>query len=145
MNENIRKAYSEVDAILTLLGSEWIEKISSKFLTFIKTEKDPNYVANIKPDIYLEEQNLLPETISILAMLKLDYWCETEEEKEELLNMLNENERAYQEELSKKYSVESLFKNRDQTKSEENKGIIEYKESNFFAKICEKIRKFFYK
>ncbi len=145
MNEHIRKAYSEVDAILTLLGSEWIEKIPSKFVTFIKTEKDPDYVANINPDVYLEEQNLLPETISILAMLKLDYWCETEEEKEELLNMLNENEKAYQEELSKKYSTENLFKNRNQTEGQENNDIIMYKEPNFLAKILEKIRKIFHK
>ena len=49
-------------------------------------------------------------------MLKLKYWCKTEEEKEVLLNILNENEKKQQKEISEKYNPDNLFKN----KSEQN-------------------------
>ena len=42
-------------------------------------------------------------------MLNLNYWCETEEEKQELIKHYTENERKYQEELRKKYNTDNIF------------------------------------
>lgn len=47
-------------------------------------------------------------------MLKLKYWCKSKFEKEEMLDILNENERKYQEELQQKYNNDNLFKNKEQ-------------------------------
>lgn len=92
MNDKIRKAYSEVYEILQLLDDKFIDKVPRKFMEFIEKEKDNDYIPNIKPNVSLEEQELLEDTTNILAMLKLDYWCEDEEEKKELLSILNQNE-----------------------------------------------------
>ena len=79
---NLKKAFSEVDMILDLIDSEMKNKVSANFIKFIKEEKDNNYKPNINPELPLEEQNILPETIDILALLKLNYWCNEEEKKE---------------------------------------------------------------
>lgn len=95
--------------ILNLIDSEMKNKVSADFIKFIKEEKDNEYKPNIKQDIPLEEQNILPETIDILALLKLNYWC-NEEEKKELLELLNKNEQKFQKEAKEKYDIDKLFK-----------------------------------
>ena len=106
---NLKKAFSEVDMILDLIDSEMKNKVSANFIKFIKEEKDNNYKPNINPELPLEEQNILPETIDILALLKLNYWC-NEEEKKELLKILNKNEQQFQKEAKEKYEIDKLFK-----------------------------------
>lgn len=106
---NLKKAFSEIDMILNLIDSEMKNKVSADFIKFIKEEKDNEYKPNIKQDIPLEEQNILPETIDILALLKLNYWC-NEEEKKELLELLNQNEQKFQKEAKEKYDIDKLFK-----------------------------------
>ena len=106
---NLKKAFSEIDMILNLIDSEMKNKDSADFIKFIKEEKDNEYKPNIKQDIPLEEQNILPETIDILALLKLNYWC-NEEEKKELLELLNKNEQKFQKEAKEKYDIDKLFK-----------------------------------
>ena len=54
-------------------------------------------------NVPLEEQEISEKTTAILAMLMLNYWCESPEQKQELTDMFNENERKYQEELQRKY------------------------------------------
>ena len=106
----MKKAYSEVYTIFELLPNELISKIPIKLRDFIIAEKDENYIANINPNIPLENQKLLTETITILALLKLNYWCENEEEKYELMKMFQDNE--YQYELEKKYNLNNIFDNK---------------------------------
>lgn len=106
---NLKKSFSEIDMILNLIDSEMKNKVSADFIKFIKEEKDNEYKPNIKQDIPLEEQNILPETIDILALLKLNYWC-NEEEKKELLELLNKNEQKFQKEAKEKYDIDKLFK-----------------------------------
>lgn len=136
MKTNTKDAYVEVLSIIDLLEENQKNKIPKNLKDFFEDNKNQNYQANIVPDIPLEEQDLLQETIDILAMLKLNYWC-TNEEKEELLDLLNENEKKYQEELVEKYNPDNLFKKREETKvvlSEEG-SLIEYKKYTLFDKI----------
>ena len=125
MIANIKRAYAETFEILQLLGDEYINKIPNEFIKFIEKEKDNNYNVNINPDIPLEEQNLLEDTINILAILKLDYWCKNKEEKDELKRILIENENEYQEELRKKYNPDNIFnKHKEQENIKEGNEII---------------------
>lgn len=147
MNDKIRKAYSEVYEILQLLDDKFIDKVPRKFMEFIEKEKDNDYIPNIKPNVSLEEQELLEDTTNILAMLKLDYWCEDEEKKKELLSILNQNEEEYQEKLREKYNPNNIFKkNREkiETRNEET-AMIEYKEQAFLKRLFEKIKSLFKK
>lgn len=147
MNDKINKAYSEIYEILQLLDDEFINKLPNKFIEFIEKEKDNEYVANINPNIPLEEQNLLSDTINILAILKLDYWC-TKDEKQELLKILNQNEQEYQAELTEKYNPDNIFKNKKVTKINENTkeiSLVTIKEKSFILKLLDKIKNMFKK
>jgi len=98
-------------------------------------QKDEKYIPKIARDIPLEEQNLREETISILAYLKLNCFCDNEEKKQ-FVKMLNENERKYQEELKEKYNPDTLFVNKVSKVEtiEKSVAMVEYKEL-FFIKI----------
>ncbi len=139
---NLKKAFSEVDMILDLIDSEMKNKVSANFIKLIKEEKDNEYKPNINPEIPLEEQNILPETIDILALLKLNYWC-NEEEKKELLEMLNRNEQKFQKEAKEKYDIDKLFKT---NKTKEIINLPEKVESeNFINKLIKFIKNMIWK
>lgn len=139
---NLKKAFSEVDMILDLIDSEMKNKVSANFIKFIKEEKDNNNKPNINPELPLEEQNILPETIDILALLKLNYWC-NEEEKKELLKILNKNEQQFQKEAKEKYEIDKLFKT---NKTKEIIDLPEKVESeNFIKKLIKFIKNIIWK
>lgn len=143
-----RQAYSEVDEFLSLLSENLRNEIPRKLRDFFKEEKDNSYVKNIDKNIPIKEQNLKEETLAIIAMLNLQYWCKDEEEKNRLQRIYNENERKYQEQLREQYNPDNLFKNRttdtiQETETiNENVAMVEYKES-VFKRFINKIKKFF--
>ena len=131
-----RQAYTEIDTFIELLDEYNRNKIPQKLREYFKKEKDINYIKNINPNQPIKEQNLKEETLALIAMLNLQYWCEDKEEKLRLRKIYEENENKYQATLREKYNPDNLFKNK-QSKVEtvENSvAMIEYKES-FFTKI----------
>lgn len=143
MENNLRKSYSEVYEILNLMESIYLEKIPNKVIELINNEKDKDFKTNISTDIPLEKQKLQKETYTILTILYLNYWWESELEKEEIINLCNDVDVLNRE----KYSYENLFNNKSNLKetfSENNIAIVEYKE-NIFKKILEFLKKMFRK
>jgi len=143
-----RQAYSEVDEFLSLLSENLRNEIPRKLRDFFKEEKDNSYVKNIDKNIPIKEQNLKEETLAIIAMLNLQYWCKDEEEKNRLQRIYNENEKKYQEQLREQYNPDDLFKNRtsdtiQETETiNENVAMVEYKESAF-KRFISKIKSIF--
>ena len=144
-------AYSEVYEILNLLDKEYKEKVPDKVRTFFEEERLKDYKPEINVDIPLIDQNLKRETITLLAILNLNYWCDTPEEKQEVLDELANNEKEKQEVLEK-YNPDNLFKNKQNDVIEnENKintqevSLVEYKKQGIFKRILDKITKFFKK
>lgn len=147
MNEDIRKAYKEIFVILQFVSNEFIEKLPKKFIEFIEREKDNEYLPNISPDIPLENQHLLSDTLNILAILKLNYWCKDKNEKQELLDILKENEKQYQKELHEKYNINFNRKKEKKYQTENNSetALLPIKEKNFIHQILIKIMMLFKK
>lgn len=148
MENNLSKAYSEVLEILSYMEQKYIDMIPKKLLDLFNAEKDKNYKININPKIPLTEQKLQRKTLALLAMLNLHYWCESEEEKQELLKLYAENDKKKEEELREKYNPDNLFKKKETNKSVENENntaLIEYKKENFFKKVLNKIMSLFRK
>ena len=137
LDTEIKKAYSEVYEILKMVDKEYFDRIPKKFVEFLEREKDNNYIPNINENIPLEEQKLLNDTINILAMIKLDYWCSSEEEKSELLKLLNENEKKHRENINEKYNPENIF---EKTTNRENKDLVEVKEKKWRKKFWDMFR-----
>lgn len=143
MENNLKKAYAEVEIILSLMEEKYIEKIPKKMIEFFKKEKMENYEPTIDSQIPLDEQNLQMETFEILAMLDLNYWCESEEEKQKLLSAFSENDRKKEEELREKYNPDNLFKNKDNinnTDINRDVSIVEYKKDNWIKKLLDRLK-----
>ena len=142
MNIKTKEIYSEVYQVLNLLGNEYIDKLPKSLLNMLKEKRDINYNPQYIEDIPLNKQNIKKETLAILALLHLNYWCENEKEELELKQVLKNNEDKYQQEIRNKYNPENMFiKNKREKIVENQVSLIEYKEP-LFKKIISKIKKF---
>ena len=145
--KNNEIAYTEVDTILSLMDEKYINKIPKNLRGIFKEEKSFDYKPNIDPKKSLNEQNLQRETLVILAILSLNYWCESEEEKQKLIKAYSENEKKNETEIKEKYNPDYIFKNnimlnREKTENQKEIQMVEYKES-FLKKLWNKLRSFF--
>lgn len=153
ISQSQKQAYSEIDEFLDLITEEEKNQIPLKLREFFKREKDPNYHKGIDPNIPIKDQNLKSETIALIALLNLQYWCKDEEEKERLKQIYANNEKKYQEEIREKYSPDNIFNNKKQSlvetekcieeeiKNEENKMVV-YKEP-LIKRLFDKLLKIF--
>ena len=137
---NTRQAYSEVDEFLGLISNEHRNKIPKKLREFFREEKDTNYIKGINPNVPIKNQKLKEETLAIIALLNLQYWCEDEEEKQRLKEIYAKNEKKYQEHLQVQFNPNEIFKKKEPT--QESLSIVEYKES-IIKKLVNKIKNIF--
>lgn len=159
MTREYQMTLADVDVILNNIDTNEKNKVPMKLQKFIHDNKLENYESSINTQIPIEEQALSKETTAFISMLYLNYWCDSEEEKEELKSQIHQNELDYQEELRKKYNVDNIFQKEEISISTENDTndntveneetqntvgtqMIEYKES-FFRKLFNKIKSFF--
>lgn len=143
---NTRKAYSEIDEFLGLLSDEQRNKIPKKLREFFKEEKNQEYKKRINPNIAIKNQDLKEETLGIIALLNLQYWCEDEKEKQRLKEVYAKNEKVYQETLQVAFNLDDIFKKRTSNVEKEQENaeitqIVEYKEP-IIKRIFNKILKF---
>lgn len=142
-------AYSEIYEILNLMEDEDKERVPQEVRDFFEEQRMKEYKPKIRTDIPLTEQNLRRETVVLLTILVINYWCDSEEEKQLFIDELEKNEKI-KKELQEKYNPDNLFKNRKKTKEDvvmeqiENVEMIQYKE-NIIAKLKEWFRKIFNK
>ena len=145
------EVFSEVDAFLDIIDEEYKNKIPIKLRNLFKEHKDKDYHPVYHANIPIEEQNIKKEAIAMIGLLHLNYWCETEEEKNKLRNIFLENQKKYEEKMNRKYNLDDLFKNVSEKKINENtekieefKYMVEYNKP-FYVKIMDFLRKLFNK
>lgn len=89
-------AYSEIWTILNLLENSYASRVPQQVKNFFEEERLKDYIPQIDVDRPLTEQNLQRKTIVLLALLNVNYWCDSEEEREFLLReMANNDNREY--------------------------------------------------
>ena len=144
--DNSSLAYSEVYEILNMIEDEYRERVPKNIIDFFEEERDKEYNPIIDVNIPLEKQNLKRKTIVLLAILNLNYWCDSEEEKQEILDSFAKNEelkRLKEKELTENYNINNLFNKIENTENKTEVSLIEYKEQNFIQKIISKIKSLF--
>ena len=104
-------AYAELLEILSYTDSVLVQKIPKKLMNTFQTYALSNYEKHIDIQIPLEEQNISQKTAALIALLSLNYWCESDEEKATLKSLLLENEKIKQQELREKYNPDNIFNN----------------------------------
>lgn len=65
-------------------------------------EKLNDYNPKYEPNIPLENQKIKRDSIAMIALLHLNYWCDTQEEKDKLERLYTKNEYIYREEMFQK-------------------------------------------
>lgn len=136
------KVFAEVYGILSILGDNYIKRLPRKLYQLIDNSRDSNYFPKYTLNKPFHEQGIHKKSISMIALLHLNYWCNSEEEKNELRKILNNNETNLQEELRAKYNPENIFK-KNQTHLENNVALIEVKKEKKIHKIISFIKNFF--
>ena len=148
MENNLLKAYAEVDKILSFMEVKYVEKVPQKMREMFKNEKLQGCEPKIDKDLPLDQQNLQRKTLAILTLLNLNYWCENQEEKQELIKAYSENDRKREKEIREKYNPDNIFKKNNDVKkiekvTEDVTSLIEYKEESFIKKLLNKIKRLF--
>lgn len=140
---NTREAYAEVDNFIECLDLYDKNKIPEIIRKYFKKEKSKNYNKIIDANQPIKNQNLKDETLAIIAMLNLKYWCDDEEEKKRLMTIYSENEKKYQNELKEKYDIEKIFEERNNKKLEnyQEKNLSKIKKESFWDKLKNTILK----
>ncbi len=140
MENELSKAYSEVYEILKYIPLEQYNKVPKEVINVFKTKRDKSYKVRINPALPLESQNLQRKTLILLSVLNLDYWCQ-EEEREEILNIYWQNEKARKNEQDE-YIV---FGNGNSAVAASDVGtdLVVYREASMLEKILIKIKHIF--
>lgn len=134
--EEKEEIYSELYSVLNLLGKSYIEKLPKQLYQLIENSRNPNYLPKYSFNEPLVNQNINRKTISMLALIDLNYWRKDNTEKQELVDILNRNKKTIDEYQSIKYNNDNLFK-KDRVveqKPIQDVKIVKYKE-NFWTKI----------
>lgn len=154
MNENITKerriAYVEVLEILNYVEEEYVKKIPIEIISFFENNKSIDYKFVYDTEKTLKEQVSNNTTLTLLAMIDLNYWCEDEGRKKELIKKYSENENRYQTILKEKYNIDNIFKSRENKiqgdiLNQQSLQLQEQEEINIFKLILRKIKSIFRK
>ncbi len=142
MDVKLSRSITEVLEILKHMDKIYIEKLPKKFLKFLQDNQDTSYIPKFDYTKKLQDCDIQKETKGLLGIIYMKYWSQ-EKQKKEYLQILENNQKKYQEEINEKYNPDNLFKNSKKCEEnlEENTQMIEYKES-VFQKIVLKIKLF---
>ena len=132
------EVYAEVYELLSYMDKKEVMKIPIDLLEDIKNSRNKDYESKIDIFDLYNRDNLLPETLEVMAALGVMYLLPKEEsekiQKECELSIAKEQE---------KYKISDIFKNaKKQADLDETISIAEYKESTFM-KFINKIKKYF--
>lgn len=141
-------AMAEVLYYLKGIRNEDLAKIPKKLIDFLEENSNKNYICNFDYTKPLKELNLTDESKGIIAMICYYYWCNTEENKQKLISIFNQNEKIYQEEMKEKYDPKKIFEERNEKniqkiKTNETVDVVKYKESKL-KKIINKLKNYFH-
>lgn len=112
VNEKYSIAMCETLRYLKGINQDDLNKIPSKFIKFLNDNSSKNYECDFDYTKPLKELNISEEARGIIAMICLNYWCITDEQKEKFKSHLTKNELKFQKEMRRKYNPDNLFKNK---------------------------------
>lgn len=141
--QEIKTTYTEVLGVLLALGNEYVEKIPSKVMQFLMENCDFTNIPKFDQNLRLEEQDISDDARNFLIMLKLKYWCNSKEEKEEIYKILKDNDKQYEKELKEKYNTDELFENTVAKTKNENVGMANIEKEKWYQKIFYIIKNLF--
>ena len=156
-------AFAELLEFLSYMNKTDVDKIPQKLIDIFQNYALPTYEKHLNPTMPFDQKKLSPKTVSYLGVLCINYWCENEDEKQELLHQAHLNDLKREEELREKYSYENMFNNTksvDESLSSQDISPmdiiseqslstsslpIDYNSFPWYKKVFTRIKNFFYK
>ena len=138
VEKRFAEAFSEVLWYLKGINKQDYNKIPTKFIQYLNENSDKTYKNEFDYTKKLKELKLRQETIALIDMIYLNYWCDTEDEKKDFLDILRTNSNKHQENLKTIYSLD-VFENTSKKETKNELELVECKES-IMEKIIEKIK-----
>ena len=135
--------YAELSEILKMMEPKEVNKIPKKLLEVIEKEKSNTYIPNYSSKIELNSKNIKKETLAMLALLYINYWCEDENEKKEYLKLIEENEQKYRQQIREKTDIKYITRTQKIEKNnvpEQELAVV--KNKSFIKNVIEKIKSF---
>lgn len=112
MKKTQYKEYTEVLAILNSMEEEYLERVPQELITFLDNNKDENYKFEVDFSVPLKEQKINLKSLALLAMININYWCKTEDEKKRLIEIYSENENKKREQNRNQYNLSNFRNNK---------------------------------
>jgi len=101
---------SEVHATVEALGDKYRDRIPKNEWQAIVARKNNEYVPFVDKDKPLEKQGFCHDTLVLIAYLRLNYWCDTDEERARFEALLRKNDELWETKLAQEKSVRNLLK-----------------------------------
>lgn len=137
ISANYANAMKEVLEYLNGIRKEDLEKISPKFIVFLKENASKDYKPNFDYTKPLKDLELMNTSKAMICFICYKYWCETEEQKRELYEILNKNEKEFEDEWREK--THKMFNHKEDSNNKtieiEKLPIEVSKKIGFFQKI----------
>ena len=162
--ENIITPLIAAEAIAVLENTEHslLKKVPSKLIEVLQEKADElGRKVNLDYSKSYREQDISEEARGIITLICRDYWC-TEEQRNEINRLMEENEQKYQEELREKYNPNKIFEKTTAIKTASNPltenysgeiikdetqdlALVKVEEMKWYQKILSKIKSLFFK
>lgn len=142
---NYKNALVEVEAVLECLEYEDYCKIPAKIIEAISMNKNEDYIFEYDENLGFKDWKLISETKALLYNIFKKYLA-TSEQKEYFIEKEKFEILQLEQEKSKKYASDIIFKNKtmDISNNKSSKALIEYREK-WYNKIFNFIKKLFKK
>ena len=102
--------YSEVYSLLNILGQKYINSIPKKLYNVIENKRAKSYNPTYDLSIPLYKQKISKKGTALICLLHYNYWCESEEEKNKINQILKYNTSKARE---KSFEYEKKFNNKN--------------------------------
>ena len=160
INEKYGIAICETLHYLKGINQNDLNKIPGKFMEFLNNNCLKDYKCDFDYSKPLKDLKISDEARGLIAMICMNYWCVSNEQKDKFKKHLIENEIKFQEDLREKYNPNDIFKNRnittkdndisqeiqEQLKEEYNRNLpLEVQKQNIFQRLLRFIKKLIHK
>ena len=96
-----KEVCTEISTIIKYMPKEYQNKIPTNVMEFFEKNKTNNYKVNINPNNIFDKSNIKEETLAIIAMLNIKYWCPNENLKKQLIKNMMKMKNNISEKLEK--------------------------------------------
>lgn len=110
MDIRTKQVYSQVYQVIRTMGQEYIDKLPHSLWSMLETQRDMNYNPQYSIDDIRIGRNISDDALAVISLIHYNYWCTSEEEKQQLATIIHRNEDKYEKELREKYDPNNIFK-----------------------------------